>query len=348
MCIECQNSAGSTTQHDNWSVQQIMNCAIALDGALVSSAHPDQIVEYKYQNMVSTEVASSNAVFFTNPYVAQCGPITSCKLYNSGCSTAYNGMDLYIDEITGKITAYDGIQNGWTEKVCVKCENYGKSSITQDEWTVHQKADCTVALTGEKVTPSYPDASNYFDGTTALLEVASSSAVFFTNTHLDDCGVINKCSLLKQGCITGAYTDGNIVIDATSGKISAKQNINAGHTQTVCIECENTAGSKVTHDDWTVRQYPFCETLTSNTIAPLEYAFDLTKLNIEAVKVGTAFTNSKPVACPITECELFQSDCVTAVSTLMSTYVSAATTSPWTITVDQDKSLGYPDTEFCY
>jgi len=32
LCVMCQNAAGSTTQHDNWKIQQTRNCATALVG----------------------------------------------------------------------------------------------------------------------------------------------------------------------------------------------------------------------------------------------------------------------------------------------------------------------------
>ena len=51
-----------------------------------------------------------------------------------------------------------------------------------------------------------------------------------------------------------AYTGSNLVIDAVSGKITANQNIVLGYNETVCIECANTGGSKITYDNWNVIQ----------------------------------------------------------------------------------------------
>jgi hypothetical protein len=53
------------------------------------------------------------------------------------------------------------------------------------------------------------------------------------------------------GCESG-YSDGNLVIDETSGAITAKQNVGAGYVDTICISCSNTEGSTITHDNWTV------------------------------------------------------------------------------------------------
>jgi len=88
--------------------------------------------------------------------------------------------------------------------------------------------------------------------------VAASSASFFDNTHLADCGAITSCALYASGCST-AYTTGNLVIDSTTGEITAKQNVDAGYTDTVCVKCENTATSSVSFDTWVVQQKANCK-----------------------------------------------------------------------------------------
>jgi hypothetical protein len=50
------------------------------------------------------------------------------------------------------------------------------------------------------------------------------------------CGDINSCSIKAAGC-TDAYTNANIVIDAVTGKIDAKKNVDAGYVDIVCIKC---------------------------------------------------------------------------------------------------------------
>jgi hypothetical protein len=39
------------------------------------------------------------------------------------------------------------------------------------------------------------------------------------------------------------------VVSAT-GALSAKQNTDAGYTETLCIKCSNAAGSTITSDNW--------------------------------------------------------------------------------------------------
>ena len=34
LCMKCANAAGSTTQQDNWQIQQTRNCGTALVGAV--------------------------------------------------------------------------------------------------------------------------------------------------------------------------------------------------------------------------------------------------------------------------------------------------------------------------
>ena len=95
------------------------------------------------------------------------------------------------------------------------------------------------------------DQSIEYNVDSALLTKAPNSAAFFTNPFENHCGLINSCSLKLAGCSTD-YTDTNLVIDAVSGAITAKQNVDAGYVDIVCIKCLNTAGSFITHDNWTV------------------------------------------------------------------------------------------------
>jgi len=83
------------------------------------------------------------------------------------------------------------------------------------------------------------------------LTKASGSAAFFTNTHSVLCGAITTCSLKVEGC-GSAYSAGNLVIDASTGAVTAKQNIDAGYEDIVCISCSNAHSSTITHDSWKV------------------------------------------------------------------------------------------------
>jgi hypothetical protein len=110
-----------------------MNCAIALGET--ASPHPDPV--FYYTNTATDKViATSYNDFFTNTYSSQCGAVTSCSLYNSGCSTSYSGGNLLINSSTGEITAKQNVNGGYNDVVCVKCENYAGSTVQQDNWSV--------------------------------------------------------------------------------------------------------------------------------------------------------------------------------------------------------------------
>jgi hypothetical protein len=120
LCVECKNSKDDITKHDNWKVVQIMNCALALDGANQATAHPDKVNDY-VNTGTKLEVASSYSDFFTNPYgsVDICGAITSCSIKVQGCGSAYSGSNLIINSSTGKITAKQNVDAGFVETVCI-------------------------------------------------------------------------------------------------------------------------------------------------------------------------------------------------------------------------------------
>ena len=78
-----------------------------------------------------------------------------------------------------------------------------------------------------------------------MYTAAANSAAFFTNPHETLCGLIHTCEILQAGC-SAAYTLNNIVIDATTGTVTAKKNVALGYEDTVCVKCANTAGSTIT------------------------------------------------------------------------------------------------------
>jgi len=73
---------------------------------------------------------------------------------------------------------------------------------------------------------------------TSLHVAATASINFFTNPHATLCGAITQCELKAAGC-TDAYTAANLVIDASTGEVTAKKNVDAGYTDTVCVKCLN-------------------------------------------------------------------------------------------------------------
>lgn len=70
-----------------------MNCHLALNEALKSPIHENQVIPYANSDN-ELVVASSNYYFFNNPHSTLCGDITSCTLYDSGCSTIYSGENI--------------------------------------------------------------------------------------------------------------------------------------------------------------------------------------------------------------------------------------------------------------
>jgi len=101
LCIECQNAAGATVQHDNWEIKQIRNCATALGTA--GSAYADQTILYDASSTLLTK-ASGWDQFFLNPHTADCNGITACTITASGCSGSYTAANLVIDN-AGVVTA---------------------------------------------------------------------------------------------------------------------------------------------------------------------------------------------------------------------------------------------------
>jgi hypothetical protein len=73
--------------------------------------------------------------------------------------------------------------------------------------------------------------------------------VFFTNKYWWECGAINDCKLKQKGC-KADYTGKELSIETKTGKITASHISISGYALTICVECSNTAGSKITYDNW--------------------------------------------------------------------------------------------------
>ena len=61
----CENSLGSTTQHDGWQIQQTRNCATAMTGEVQATPLANQNVAYDASATLVSK-ASGFADFFTN------------------------------------------------------------------------------------------------------------------------------------------------------------------------------------------------------------------------------------------------------------------------------------------
>jgi hypothetical protein len=82
------------------TITVMRDCSIALIGATAATLHSDQTIPYVSSSSWLT-VASSSSVFFTNPFSASCGAITSCSLFDVDCSTGFTGTHLKITPLTG-------------------------------------------------------------------------------------------------------------------------------------------------------------------------------------------------------------------------------------------------------
>ena len=94
------------------------------------------------------------------------------------------------------------------------------------------------------------------------------------------------------------------MIDATTGEVTAKKNIDAGYDDTVCVSCMNSHSSVITFDNWNVLQKPNCATLAAAGLTNQEFAYDASATNTAVYTNLELFTNSKLSACPVSACTL--------------------------------------------
>ena len=80
-------------------------------------------------------------------------------------------------------------------------------------------------MTGEVQSSPLADQTIAYDASSTLVTKATGFADFFTNTHSALCGAITACSLKTSGGCATAYGAGNLVIDATTGEVTAKKDV---------------------------------------------------------------------------------------------------------------------------
>ena len=80
-------------------------------------------------------------------------------------------------------------------------------------------------MDGANQATPHADVIIEFQDVTSLHVAATSSIMFFTNPHATLCGAINSCSLKTSGGCAAAYATGNLVIDATTGEVTAKKDV---------------------------------------------------------------------------------------------------------------------------
>ena len=180
----------------------------------------------------------------------------------------------------------------------------------------------------------------------ALVTKAAGFADFFTPLYTATCGTITACTLKVSGC-GSAYSTGNLAISSV-GVVTAKQNVDAGYEDTVCISCSNSHGSTVEHDSWKVTQAPNCATLTAGSLTDKVYDYDAGATTTTVYAFTDVFTNSKTSACPVTSCTLKQSDCSTALVAPFDSLMTIEGSTPWTFKISQAQASGYPNVVVCY
>ena len=210
--------------------------------------------------------------------------------------------------------------------------NSVSSSVQVNSWVLTQNRNCATQLTGSiKASPLVDQTVTYADNS-ALVTKASGFADFFTPLYTATCGTITACTLKVAGC-GGAYSTGNIVISSV-GVVTAKQNVEDGYADTVCISCSNSHSSTVEHDNWKVTQAPNCaSTLTLGSVTDQAFAYDASLTTTSVYTSITAFTNSKTSLCPITTCSVKQSDCSTALVAPFDSLLSVDGSSPFALKI---------------
>lgn len=93
------------------------------------------------------------------------------------------------------------------------------------------------------LTPEYKTLAPYSDSTT-----------MFTNLNSAHCGPFTTCYPLPVGC-TGVASDytGYAKIETGTLAIQANTTEHYGYNETLCIKCENAAGSTVQHDNFKIQ-----------------------------------------------------------------------------------------------
>jgi len=132
LCLYCANSKNSAVQKDNWTVQQIRNCAVSMTA---KTKPADKFLDYVSSTDKSVQV-NGWAEFFTNNYPTDCGGVKTCEIMNDGCLTAYSGNKLTMVAATGVINAVQNEDAGWTETICYRCVNKNDHVFTSDTFKI--------------------------------------------------------------------------------------------------------------------------------------------------------------------------------------------------------------------
>jgi len=106
--------------------------------------------------------------------------------------------------------------------MCIECQNSVGSIITHDNFKIQQERDCGSALTGSVIASPLADQTVAYDVSSSVVTKATGHGQFFLNPYPSACGIINACSLLIAGCVSGDYAGSNLAITSATGAVTAK------------------------------------------------------------------------------------------------------------------------------
>ena len=240
VCLECSNIKASTgvkkevISQDNILIEQTTKCL----STLVPAPNPvqDKTVDFDEANPTE-EVGKVFNTFFQNTDTVNC-PVQQCSVLKAGCQEELGGSSNVVlskseDEVNWSISFKKSVPLGYTESICIKCQN-SDQTITQDNFSVTQRSKCLTTLSAAQ--NPLGDQSFSYDSQPA--EVGSGYTSFFANSDEVNCPV-TMCALKQQGC-QASYEDGRVTVGSTSPfVIQTVRNIKSGFEDRVCVECTN-------------------------------------------------------------------------------------------------------------
>jgi hypothetical protein len=79
---------------------------------------------------------TTGASIFTNTNSADCGEVTNCYPKATGCTDAYSTGKVSIDGGTQAISITQNEDAGYTETLCIVCENSVGDKVEHDNWII--------------------------------------------------------------------------------------------------------------------------------------------------------------------------------------------------------------------
>jgi hypothetical protein len=177
--------------------------------------------------ITSTWISWDN--YFSNTDSTNC-PITSCILYESGCSLILSTPISIGGLSPWDITALKNVLGGYSKTICISCTN-GAQTVQKDNWSVNL-LDCQNAISDPASAPT-SSSLTYNPATSSSIIYPISSTwtswdSFFSNSDTTNCA-ITSCSLYEADCSTALSSPVSIG-SSSPWNVAATQNILAGYT----------------------------------------------------------------------------------------------------------------------